>query len=142
MAGQADGEHYKNTARRWFTEGWAGNTALADDIFSESVRTNGVTVGVAGSNHRIQERLAGFPDLSSHIEDMFSAGDKVVARLVWCGTHTSSYGGIGATGKQVAVPDLAIWRFAGGKVVEISTIQDQFALLKQIGCLPGEVQAA
>lgn len=142
MAEQADGEHYMDTARRWFTEGWAGNIALADDIFSESVRTNGVAVGVAGPKRRIQERLAGFPDLSTHIEDMFSAGDKVVTRLVWRGTHTGSYGGIGATGKQVAVPDFAIWRFAGGKVVEISTIQDQFALLKQIRYLPGEVHAA
>jgi predicted ester cyclase len=69
-------------ARRWFTEGWAGNIALADDIFSESVRTNGVAVGLAGPKRRIQERLAGFPDLSVDIEDMFSAHDRVVTRLV------------------------------------------------------------
>jgi predicted ester cyclase len=61
---------------------------LADDIFSESVRTNDVTVGVAGSKRRIQERLAGFPDLPADIEDMFSADDKVVTRLVWRETHT------------------------------------------------------
>jgi hypothetical protein len=42
----------------------------------------------------------------------------------------------------VRVPDFATWRFEDGKVVEISTIQDQFALLRQIGYLPGEVYAA
>jgi hypothetical protein len=42
----------------------------------------------------------------------------------------------------VAVPGFAVWRCEGGKVVEKSTIQDQFSLLKQIGYLPGEVCAA
>lgn len=41
MTARADSEGYMNMARRWFTEGWAGNTALADDLFSEDVRTNG-----------------------------------------------------------------------------------------------------
>jgi hypothetical protein len=41
MADRADSERYMNMARRWFTEGWAGNIALADDLFSEHVRTNG-----------------------------------------------------------------------------------------------------
>lgn len=28
-------------ARRWFTEGWAGNLDLADDLFAADFRTNG-----------------------------------------------------------------------------------------------------
>jgi hypothetical protein len=81
-----------NLARRWFTEGWGRNVELAGDLFSENVRTNGVLVGAAGPKRRIQERLAGFPDLTTTIEDMFSAHDKVVTRLVWRGTHTGPYG--------------------------------------------------
>jgi hypothetical protein len=41
-------ERYMQIARQWFTEGWTGNLALADDIFSEETRTNGVPVGLAG----------------------------------------------------------------------------------------------
>jgi hypothetical protein len=85
MTGQADSERTMKMARRWFAEGWAGNIALADDIFSEGVRTNGVAVGMAGPKGRIQERLAGFPDLSVDIEDMFSADDKINTRLVGAG---------------------------------------------------------
>jgi len=55
---------------------------------------------------------------------------------------SSRYGGIEATGKSVEVRDTAIWHFAGGKVAEILTLQDQFAFLKQIGYLPGSVYAA
>jgi hypothetical protein len=38
---------------------------MADDIFSEDLRTNGVHVGVAGPVGRIRERLTGFPDLTT-----------------------------------------------------------------------------
>ena len=50
MADRADSERYMNMARRWFTEGWTGNIALADDLFSEDVRTNSVLVGVPDLN--------------------------------------------------------------------------------------------
>jgi predicted ester cyclase len=134
-------EQYMQIARRWFTEGWTGNLALADGIFAEDVRTNGIYVGVAGPVSRIRDRLTGFPDLTTSIEDMFVSGDKLAVTLIWRGTHAGSYG-VGATGKPVEVRDTAIWHFRGGKVVEILTLQDQFAILKQIGYLPESVHAA
>jgi hypothetical protein len=42
----------------------------------------------------------------------------------------------------VRVRDFAVWRFEGGKLPEISAIQDQFLLLNQIGYLPEEVYVA
>lgn len=70
------------------------------------------------------------------IGDMLSAHDKVVTRHVWRGTHTGSYGDVKATGKPVEVRDVAVWRFEDAKVAKISTIQDQFAPLKQIRYFP------
>ena len=133
---------YMQIARKWFTEGWTGDLAMADDIFSEELRTNGVHVGVAGPVGRIRDRLTGFPDLTTSIEDMFVSGDKLAITLMWRGTHTGAYGGVPATGKRVEVRDTAIWHFHGGKVAEILTLQDQFGLLKQIGYLPDSVYAA
>jgi predicted ester cyclase len=135
-------EQYMQVARRWFTEGWTGNLELADGLFSEDVRNNGVHVGVAGPVGRIRDRLAGFPDLTTSIEDMFVSGDKLAVTLIWRGTHTGPYGGVAATGKPVEVRDTAIWHFRDGKVTEILTLQDQFAILKQIGYLPDSVVAA
>jgi predicted ester cyclase len=135
-------EQYMQIARRWFTDGWTGNLALAGGIFGEDVRTNGVQVGVAGPVGRIRERLTAFPDLTTSIEDIFVSGDKLAVTLMWRGTHTGSYGGVAATGKPVEVRDTAIWHFRDGKVVEILTLQDQFAILKQIGYLPESVHAA
>jgi predicted ester cyclase len=135
-------EQYMQIARRWFTAGWTGNLTMADRIFAEDVRTNGVHVGVAGPVGRTRDRLTGFPDLTTSIEDMFVSGDKLAVTLMWRGTHTGSYGGVAATGKPVEVRDTAIWHFREGKVVEILTLQDQFAILKQIGYLPESVHAA
>jgi predicted ester cyclase len=135
-------QQYMQIARRWFTEGWTGNLALADGIFSEDVRTNGIHVGVAGPVGRIRDRLTGFPDLTTSIEGMFVSGDKLAVTLMWCGTHTCSYGGVAASGKPVEVRDTAIWHFRDGKVVEILTLQDQLGMLKQIGYLPESVHAA
>jgi predicted ester cyclase len=133
---------YIQIARQWFAEGWRGDLAMADDIFSPELRTNGVPVGVAGPVGRIRERLTGFPDLTTTIEDMFVSGDKLAVTLIWQGTHAGEYGGVAATGKRVEVRDTAIWHFHDGKVSEIFTLQDQFGLLKQIGYLPDSVHAA
>jgi predicted ester cyclase len=135
-------ERYMAVAQRWFTKGWTGDLAMADDIFSEDLRTNGVHVGVAGPVGRIRERLTAFPDLTTSIEDMFVSGDKLAVTLIWRGTHTGAYGGVAATGKPVEVRDTAIWHFNDGKVTEILTLQDQFAILKQIGYLPDSIHAA
>ncbi len=135
-------ERYTAIALRWFTEGWTGNLAMAGDIFSEDLRTNDVHVGVAGPIARIRDRLAGFPDVTTSIVDMFVSGNKLAVTLLWRGTHTGLYGGVAATGKPVEVRDTAIWHFQDGKVTEILTIQDQFGILKQIGYLPDSVHAA
>ncbi len=134
-------ERYLQLARSWFTEGWRGNLAMADNIFSEELRTNGSHVGVAGPVGRIRDRLAGFRDLTTSIEDMFVSGDKLAVSLLWRGTHTGDYGGVGPTGQRVGVRDIAIWHFSNGKVVEIHTLQDQFGILKQVGFLPAAVHA-
>jgi predicted ester cyclase len=94
-------EQYLQMARRWFTERWTGKLALADSIFSENVRTNGVHVGVPGPVGRISDRLTAFPDLTTSIEDIFVSGDKLAVTPMWRGTHTGSYGGVAATGKPV-----------------------------------------
>jgi hypothetical protein len=47
-----------------------GNVVLADGLFSENVRSNGVLVGPTGPKRRIHERLAGFVDLATTIEDV------------------------------------------------------------------------
>lgn len=126
-------------ARRWYTEGWMGNLALADDIFLPDFATNGIAAGPEGPKRNITNRLVGFPDLQVTVEEIIAVGDKVVIRVLWRGTHTGPYSGVAPTGKSVEVRDISIWHFANGKVVENWTVLDQFALLQQIGVLSSAI---
>lgn len=115
-------ETHADVMRRWFTEGWAGNEKLADEIFSERFSNNGVIVGPAGPKSNIRRRLAAFPDLSSVPEQLLSVDDKVVLRLRWTGTHDGPYLGVQPTGKRVEVRGITIWRFDEEMVVEDWTV--------------------
>ena len=123
-------------ARRWFTEGWAGNLDLADDLFAADCTTNGKLVGSSGPKRNVANRLTGFPDMQSRVEEQISLDETVVTRVAWRGTHSGLYSGVPPTGKAVEVMTIAIWRFLEGKAVENWTVTDQFGLFQQLGVLP------
>jgi SnoaL-like polyketide cyclase len=59
-----------------------------------------------------------FPDLRLTVEDIFSEGDMVAARLTFQGTHRGEFQGIPPTNKQVAFSSIEIDRVVDGKVQE------------------------
>ena len=54
--------------------------------------------------------FAGLPDLSATMEDLVIAGDRVVGRFVYRGTHTGELMGIPASGNAVEMRSIDIWR--------------------------------
>lgn len=138
---QAETARAIELTRQWFTDGWLGKIP-AVDLFAPEFSTNGIVVGPAGPTANIAARLAGFPDLVSEIMTLFGSGDTVTVQVRWTGTHSGPYGGIAATGRQVDVRVISIWRFENDKVVENWTLQDQFSLLQQIRYLPADLTAA
>jgi predicted ester cyclase len=129
-------------ARRWLTAGAMGALELADQTFAADFRTNGRLAGTDGPKRNVRNRLNGFPDFRVQIEDQFAAGDKVVPRLRWRGTHLGDYSGLAATGRSVDAMALTIFRFQGGLVTENWTVIDQFSLFQQLAALPPELKAA
>jgi predicted ester cyclase len=128
-------EHNEVVARRWFTQGWAGDTSLADVIFDDAFVSNGQVVGPSGPKRNVRRRIVGFPDLQIDLDDLIAVGEQVVIRLTWSGTHSGSYGGVEATGRRVVVRVIVMWRFRAGKVAEDWTVQDQFSLLRQVDAI-------
>ena len=59
-----------------------------------------------------------FPDLRLTVEDVFSVGDMLAARLTFRGTHHGEFQGIPPTGKEVTFSSIEIDRMVGGKVQE------------------------
>ena len=71
-------------------------------------------------------------------EDQIAEGDKVATRLTLHAVHTGEFQGMPATGKQIAVRQIAIHRIRNGKIVEVWTSSDDVGMMKQLGLIPSQ----
>lgn len=78
-------------------------------------------------------QFEGIPDLRVALEDRIIAGDKVVARMTYAGTHTKPFfQGLPPTGKRFTFGTIDIWRVAGGKLAEHWDQVDFAGLARQL----------
>ena len=80
--------------------------------------------------------LAGFPDLTSTVDDVITQGDKLVLRWTVQGTHTGEFLGTPPTNKKIILPVTEIFRIADGQLVEAWDQYDRMHLMQQIGAIP------
>ena len=74
-----------------------------------------------------------FPDLSWNVQELITAGDKVIVRYLSRGTHKGEFAGIPATGNQIEWSGIAIIRIENGKVVEEKEENDGSNIMLQLG---------
>ena len=96
----------------------------------------GVEPGLDGIRRFYEAFWTGFPGSRLIFEDMLAEGDKVAVRFLVLGTHQGEFQGIPPTGRQVSVPGISIFRFAGGKCVERWSQADLAGLLSAISTPP------
>ena len=84
---------------------------------------------------------AAFPDLHVTAEGMISEGDKVVQRLTSRRTHQGELTGTPATGRQITVTGIEIFRLAEGRMAEQWIALDNLGLLQQLGVIPSKGEA-
>ena len=70
------------------------------------------------------------------IEEMFSAGDRVVVRWTGSGTHVGEVNGIPPTGNKIRVDAITIHRMSDGKIAETWEVWDTLGFLQQLGVVP------
>ena len=135
-------EQNKTVIRRYYEELWnKGNLGLASDIFAaDAVRHDPNTAAPTRVAEAIAPYVAmnrtAFPDLHFTIDDLMVDGDKVVARWTFRGTHNGEYMGVPASGKQVVMGGIGIYRVAGGKITDLWVVSDDLTLMQQIGAFP------
>ena len=112
---------------------------IAADIISHSALP-GLPAGREGGKMAHQGSLAAFPDGRTTTDDLVAEGDKVVERFTFVGTQKGDFMGIPASGKQVRVTGMSIFRIANGKIVEHWGENDGMGLLAQLGVLPAPGQ--
>jgi steroid delta-isomerase-like uncharacterized protein len=96
---------------------------------------------VADGREANRQFWAGFfqalPDLTATMEDLVISGDRVVGRFVYRGTHAGEFMGIPATGRQVEMRSIDIWRVEDGMFVEHWDELNTLQVLQQMGALGG-----
>lgn len=85
--------------------------------------------------HHIQMFEAAFPSYELRTDDMMAEGDKVCVRATFRGAHKGEFQGIPATGKEVTISLMLIYRVAADKIVEHWMNADSLSLLQQLGAV-------
>lgn len=74
-----------------------------------------------------------FADIQFTLDDVIAAGDKVVGRWSFVGTHVAPLAGVPPTGKQVQFRAVDIHRVADGIIAESWHIEDYLGFFLQSG---------
>ena len=77
-----------------------------------------------------------FPDIKATMDDLVVAGDRVVGRFTYRGTHAGPLYGIPPTGNPIEMRSIDIWRTENGEFVEHWDELNYLELFQQIGVIP------
>jgi predicted ester cyclase len=119
-------------------KGKAGNVEVYDELFAPDYKLHVPSMNPKPiSLEEILEYLKlvfeAFPDSVWSIEDLIAAGDKVIFRLVYMGTHEEEFMGLPPTGNKVECGQIVITRIENGKIVEDRKEYDQLGFMHQLG---------
>lgn len=135
-------------ARRWHQEIYLrGRLDVADEICTPGFVAHGTGVApdaLTGPRF-VREDAAGmreaFDILAVTDDDVIASGDGVAIRWAFRGTHVGSFLGAAATGRQVHVTGMDIFRFEGDRIAEFWTEFNLMDLAEQIGAIPAAIAA-
>lgn len=81
----------------------------------------------------LADLFAAFPDWQWRRVQLVVEDDRIAAHLRAGGTHRGVFRGIPATRRHVNVAEFAMYRLAGGRIVEFSGMADDLELLTRLG---------
>lgn len=79
-----------------------------DEFIATDVQ--GVRSGVDGYRDGLRDITIAFPDFNWRIEELIVEDRSMAARLTDTGTHNGEFDGIAATGRNVQIQELAVYR--------------------------------
>ena len=127
----------KALVRRFYKEVYVDwNMAFADQVVSPQFTSHDWPEGATGPK-AFRDYYAAIrsavPDARYEVDDLIAEGDRVVVRWRLLGTHRGSFAGIEPTGRPITLKGIAIYRVAGGKLIERWVVSDLHGLLQEIG---------
>jgi steroid delta-isomerase-like uncharacterized protein len=102
----------------------------------------GVAPGRAGVVAFMGHWFDTLSDTSVSVEDAFSAGDRVVGRYTYRARHTGPFVGVSASGAEITMRSIAIWRVENDRFVEHWDELNTLEIFQQMGAIPMQHGAA
>ena len=127
----------KRLVRRFYKEVYGDwNMALVDEVVSPQFTSHdwpkGSATGPEGFREFYSAIRTALPDARYVVDDVIAEGDRVVVRWRLMGTHEGDFRGIAATGQAIELKGIAIYRVAGGQLVERWVVTDLHGLLEEM----------
>ena len=139
MKAQADVEEQNiELIKSWIINVWnQRNLALIDTICSPKCdihyRGQHSVMDPEGLKSMVSRWHQAYSDYANEIEDIFAAGDKVVARFTIRGTQDGPWHELPPSGKKIEVTEIMISRVENGKIVEMWAEEDVLTRRQQLG---------
>ena len=120
----------------------AGNLATIDELVADDYVDHDPPPGLAGTKQGFRELAemvtTAFSDRKAEFDDYFDTSDgKVVESWAMTGKHTGEAFGLPASGQDIRVRGVEIFRCAGGKLVEHWGAVDMSDVFMKAGPPPG-----
>ena len=131
------------TTSRSLADGFA--TTLSDhdlDAFASLIHEDYVNhnryaePGKAGVIAVFGHFLDAFEDFRVEVDDVIVAGDTLVGRYTYRGRHTATFMGVPASGNEIEMHSIDIWRVSDGRLAEHWDELNTLELFHQIGAIP------
>jgi len=114
------------------------NPDAVDDFVSVDYINHNAFVEDGREANRIfwADFFTALPDIGATMEDLVVAGDRVVGRFIYRGTHLGPLYGIPATGNPVEMRSIDIWRVENGEFVEHWDELNMLEVFQAVGVIP------
>jgi predicted ester cyclase len=116
-----------------------GNFGLAEELVAADYAGHTPFGELEGREDYVRtERMlrSAFPDMEVRMTHELYDGDMAAVRLAVCATNTGPFLGLPPTGKPIEITGAALYRIAGGKIVEGWSHPDMLSLMQQLGAAP------
>jgi steroid delta-isomerase-like uncharacterized protein len=130
-------EMNKAIVQRYFAEIWNAGNAEAVDALVSADAVGHVPEGTLQGREVLKQRVQVLNSIYSApvftVEDTVAEGDKVMARWTFRGQHSGDYMGTPATGREVTLSGMNLFRIRDGQISEIWVNGDDLGELQQLG---------
>jgi steroid delta-isomerase-like uncharacterized protein len=92
--------------------------------------------GKVGSVAIFAAFLDAFEGFRVEVDDVLDAGDGLVGRYTYRGRHTGEFLGVPASGAEIELHSIDIWRVSDGRLVEHWDELNTLEFFQQIGAVP------